>query len=61
MRELSPEEILRLLEGNEHVELIGAHETQTVDFKLDPYRRDETQQRKELAKDVSALPANDDR
>ncbi len=52
-----PDEVLELIESRREGELVGAYETQSVDFKGAPYVLDKPGEKWELAKDV-ALMAN---
>lgn len=55
MRNLTPGMIIDLLARNEPNRLIGAAETEQVDFKLTAYLLSEDHQKWELAKDVAAF------
>ena len=48
-------EVIQILESGSLDSLIDTFETSSVEFKRQPYRLDEAQQKFELAKDVSAL------
>ena len=52
---LDAAEVLSALESGRPTDLIGARETQAVEFKAERYRLEDERQKFELAKDVSAL------
>ena len=52
---LTPGQIVDALARNEANRLVGALETEQVDFKLAPYMLTENHQKWELAKDVAAF------
>ena len=54
-KELTPQEIRKILESREYYNLLGIVETEEVEFKGEPYQLDKDSQKQELSKDVSGL------
>lgn len=54
-KELTPQEIRKILESKKYHNLVGVVETDEVEFKGEPYQLDKDSQKQELSKDVTGL------